>query len=268
MIDWRHWHNEPYLVGGLILLGWLHALVVGPLRRKLGGPAAFPGRQVVLFQGSLLVFYLAVGSPLDQIGERFLLSAHMLQHLLLVYPAAALFLLGAPPWLLGRGIGRWRCPPLVCAIVFTVTITAWHVPALYERALQDKVVHVWEHLTFFVAALFFWWPLLAPARRGAPLAPPLQILYLLGVVIGVTPLFALLVFSPEVLYPTYEYAPRIVASLDPAADQLLAGAGMKLAGMAVAVLMMALAFRRWYRGEQAENGFVRAPAGARAEAVT
>ncbi|HLP09346.1 MAG TPA: cytochrome c oxidase assembly protein [Opitutaceae bacterium] len=257
MIDWRHWHNEPYLVGGLILLGWLYALAVGPLRRKLGGPTAFPTSHACAFYGALLVFYLAVGSPLDQIGERFLLSAHMLQHLLLVYPAAALFLLGVPPWLFVRRAPLWPArvvpgfllTPVVCALVFTFTVTVWHAPALYERALLDKNVHVWEHLAFFGAALFFWWPLLSPAPDRPPLSPPAQILYLLGVVIGMTPLFAFIVFSPEVLYPTYEFAPRIVPTLDAAADQLLAGVGMKLTGMAVALLMMSVAFQRWYRSE-------------------
>lgn len=258
MIDWRHWHNEPYLVGGLILLGWAYALLVGPLRRLLGGPSRFPTGPACTFYGALLTFYLAVGSPLDQIGERFLLSAHMLQHLLLVYPAAALFLLGVPRWLLRPtraggcipAILRLLTSPLVCGVVFTLTVTIWHVPALYERALQDKIVHVWEHLAFFAAALFFWWPLLNPAPWRAPNPPPLQILYLLGVVIGMTPLFAFIVFSPTVLYPTYEFAPRILPSLNPAADQLLAGVGMKLAGMAVALLMMSLAFHRWYQREQ------------------
>jgi putative membrane protein len=258
MIDWRHWHNEPYLVGGLILLGWLYALALAPLRRRLGGPAIFPLGNAFAFYGSLLVFYLAVGSPLDQIGERFLLSAHMLQHLLLIYPAAALFLLGLPSWLfpvkhrsaLIRSIAGPLTSPLACGVLFTLTITVWHAPALYEWALQNKVVHVWEHLTFFGAALAFWWPLLSPSRAFPPLAPPLQIFYLLGIVIGMTPLFAFIVFSSDVLYPTYEFAPRIVPSLGAAADQLLAGVGMKLVGMAVALLMMSAAFHRWYRREQ------------------
>eukprot|EP01041_Mallomonas_annulata_P033543 gene33543-biopygen25809 len=97
MIDWSHWHNEPYLVGGLVLLGWLWAVLAGPLRARFaptGEP--FPRAQAWSFYTALVVFYLAVGSPLDQIGERFLFSAHMLQHQLLIYPAAIFFLLGLP----------------------------------------------------------------------------------------------------------------------------------------------------------------------------
>ena len=61
MIDWRHWHNEPYLVGGLVLLGWLWAILAGPLRARLAPGTPFPQRQAWAFYGSLLVFYLASG---------------------------------------------------------------------------------------------------------------------------------------------------------------------------------------------------------------
>ena len=69
MIDWRHWHNEPYLVGGLVLIGWLWAVCAGPLRSRLAPGVPFPRGQAWRFYGSLLIFYLAVGSPLDQIGD-------------------------------------------------------------------------------------------------------------------------------------------------------------------------------------------------------
>lgn len=261
MIDWRHWHNEPYLVGGLILLGWLYAVASGPLRHRLGGPERFPARHAICFYSALLCFYLAVGSPLDQIAERFLLSAHMIQHVLLLYPAAALFLLGLPGWMLHplenrpalRPLLRLLSRPLICGVVFTLTISIWHVPLLYDWALQNKTVHVIEHLHFFAAALFFWWPLLSPSMQHPPATPPVQILYLIGVVIGMTPLFAFITFSSDILYPTYEYAPRVIASFGPAEDQLLAGVGMKLTGMAVALLMIAVAFARWYQREESNE---------------
>ena len=95
MLDWTHWHNEPYLVGGLIALGWLYALAIGPFRHRLSaGGTPFPRAHAIRFYSALFIFYLAVGSPLDQAGERFLLSAHMVQHQLIIYPAAILFLTG------------------------------------------------------------------------------------------------------------------------------------------------------------------------------
>src|SRR3954463_12306437 len=140
MIDWRHWHNEPWLVGGLVFLGWLWAMLAGPARSRLAPNAEFPRAQARRFYGSLLVFYFAVGSPLDQIGERFLFSAHMLQHQLLIYPAAILFLRGLPDWTIDalldrrglRGAVRLVTSPLGCGVNYTLVISVWHAPFLYD----------------------------------------------------------------------------------------------------------------------------------------
>jgi len=254
MIDWRHWHNEPYLVGGLIFLGWAYALLCGPYRSRIDPSAPFSKRKAWAFYAALVIFYLAVGSPLDQAGERFLLSAHMVQHQLLIYPAAIFFLVGLPPWLVermtGGRIAKRLLPPLThpvsCGVIYVLVLSIWHVPRIYDWALQDKLVHVLEHVMFFGAALFYWWPLLSPSRDLPRLRPGAQILYLLALTIGMTPLFAYLAFSEEILYPTYEFAPRLFASFSPEDDQLLGSAIMKFGGMFVTFCAIAVAFYRWY----------------------
>ena len=255
MIDWRHWHNEPFLIGSLIFLAWLYAIFIGPLRDWLEPGASYPRRQAVKFYAALLIFYLAVGSPLDQVGERFLLSAHMVQHQLLMYPAAVLFLLGLPEWLVrpitaARAL-RWPLwlltRPLIAGTLYVVIYSVWHLPALYDWALQDKLVHVIEHLMFFGAALLYWWPLLSPSREFPPISYAGQMLYVVVVAIGMTPVFAFITFSGDILYPTYEYAPRIVAGFSAANDQILAGALMKIVGMAVAMTAFGVSFYHWYQ---------------------
>ncbi len=254
MIDWRHWHNEPWLIGGLVVLGWLWAVLAGPLRARLAPDTAFPRGHAARFYLTLLVFYLAVGSPLDQIGERFLFSAHMLQHQLLVYPAAILFLLGLPHWMVDPVLGRpavrsllrLLTHPLSCTLIYSLVIGLWHVPAFYDLALRDKVVHVAEHVMFFGAALFYWWPLLSPSRVLPPRGYGVQMLYMLGVVIAMTPVFAYITFSQDILYPTYEFAPRLIAAFTPAEDQLLAGAMMKLVGVFASLIAFGVSFYRWY----------------------
>ncbi len=256
MLDWSHWHNEPYLVGGLILLGWLYALATGPFRGRLA-PVGTPFSRVhaLRFYAALVIFYLAVGSPLDQAGERFLLSAHMIQHQLIIYPAAILFLTGLPAWLVSRVTARpaFRLPlrifthPIVCVFGYTAVISIWHVPALYDWALRDKFVHIVEHLTFFAAALLYWWPVISPSREFPPMKHALQMLYLVAATISMTPLFAYLAFSSEVLYPTYEFAPRLFPNFSAAQDQLLAAAIMKLGGMFVSFLTLIWVFYRWYQ---------------------
>ena len=255
MIDWRHWHNEPFLIGGLIFAGWLYALLTGPWRSRLAPGAAYPARHAAWFYAALVIFYLAVGSPFDQLGERFLLSAHMVQHQVIMYAAALLVLLGLPEWVVRpvtaarplRGLLHLLTRPAVCGLLTVTVYSVWHLPGLYDWALQDKVVHVVQHLMFFGVALLYWWPLYSPSREFPPISYPGQMIYLVLVAIGMTPVFAFITFSGDVLYPTYEFAPRIIANFSPMDDQLLAGAIMKLGGMAVALLAFSVSFYRWYR---------------------
>lgn len=256
MIDWRHWHNEPYLIGGLVFCGWIYALCVGPLRPLLAPSATFSRAHAWRFYGALVIFYLAVGSPLDQIGERFLFSAHMVQHLLLIYPAAVLWIWGLPSWLVdavGRHmptLGRMLLHPLVCGLTYIFVQSAWHVPALYDWALQDKFVHVVEHVTFFLGALLFWWPVMAPSTVWPPMRHGLRMVYLVVVGVGMTPLFAFIAFSPDVLYPTYEYAPRIINGFSAAEDQLLAGVIMKLGSVIMTFVALTVIFYQWYQASE------------------
>jgi putative membrane protein len=258
MIDWRHWHNEPWLVGGLVAFGWLWAVLAGPLRPRLAPGEPFPRGHAFRFFAGLLCFYVAVGSPLDQAGERFLFSAHMLQHHLLVYPAAILFLRGLPPWMIDPLIGRpgWHRPlrllthPVICALLFSLVVSVWHAPSLYDWALQDRIVHIVEHLMFFATGLLYWWPLLSPSRVRPPISYGGQMIYLLAVVIALTPLFAYVTFSGDILYPTYEYAPRIIAGFTAAEDQLLAGVMIKMLSVGVSLIAFGFAFRRWYQEQK------------------
>jgi putative membrane protein len=258
MIDWRHWHNEPHLIGGLILLGWLYAILTGPLRNKFAPAQPYPRGHALRFYAALVVFYLAVGSPLDQIGERFLLSAHMIQHQLLIYVSAVLFLTGLPAWLVQpipaktalRPVLSLLTHPIICGLIYTLVLSLWHVPALYDLALREKNIHVLEHLMFFGAALFFWWPILSPLPEYPRLGYAAQLIYLFAVTIGMTPVFAFIAFSDNVLYPTYEYAPRLIERLSPMEDQLLGAAIMKVGSLGVTLLFMGLAFYRWSRAAQ------------------
>lgn len=255
MIDWRHWHNEPWLIGGLVVLGWLWAVAAGPARARLAPGAAFPRRHAVWFYLGLLSFYLAVGSPLDQVAERYLFSAHMLQHQLLVYPAAIFFLLGLPSWMIDpllvprvvRAPLAWFTHPIVCGATFALVIGTWHAPLFYDWALRSKVVHILEHLMFFGAALLFWWPMLSPSRVLPRRGYATQMLHQLGVLIAMTPLFAYITFTQDILYPTYEFAPRLFAGFTAAEDQLLAGVMMKMMGVFGGLTAFAVAFFGWYQ---------------------
>lgn len=253
MIDWRHWHNEPLLVGGIVFLGWLWAVLAGPLRARLAPGQPFPRREAWYFYAALVLFYLAVGSPLDQAGERFLFSAHMFQHLIIMYPAPVLLLCGLPGWMVDAGLDRpfLRRPlrllfsPISCGTLATLVIGLWHAPWLYEWALQDKLIHVVEHLMFFGVSVLFWWPIMSPSRAYPPLSYAGRMMFIFCIEIAMTPLFAYVSFSSNILYPTYEYAPRLFATFSAADDQTLAGVMMKLTGVAVSLIAFGYSFYRW-----------------------
>jgi len=255
MIDWRHWHNEPFLTGGLIFLGWLYAVLAGPLRAWLAPGASFPRGKAAAFYASLVIFYLAVGSPLDQVGERFLLSAHMVQHQLILYPAPLLFLIGLPGWMVDPVLGRPGATrflqllfnPITCGVVSILVISVWHAPGLYEWTLQQKLAHVGEHVMFFAVSLLYWWPLASPSRVFPVPSHGIRMLYIIGTEIGMIPVSAYIIFASDILYPTYLYAPRLIAIMSPAADQLIAGIIMKFVGMAVSLAAFGVVFYGWQK---------------------
>jgi putative membrane protein len=186
----------------------------------------------------------------------------MLQHQLLIYPAAILFLLGIPSWMIDpvlarptvQPVARLFTRPIVCAVSFLLVFGLWHAPWLYGAALANKTLHVVEHLLFFGSALLYWWPLLSPSRLFPRVGYGSQMLYLLGVIIGMMPIHAYITFSHDILYPTYEYAPRLFASFSPADDQLLAGVSMQLVAMLVGMGAFGVAFYRWYQAGERKTG--------------
>jgi len=254
VVSWTHWHNEPLLVGTLVLAAWVYALVVGPWRFRLAPGQAFPRAEAWRFYIGIVVFYLAVGSPLDQIGERYLFSAHMVQHMIIVYLAAPLVLTGLPVWWLDRVIDRpvlrplvrWLSQPVVAAVVYALCLSLWHVPAAYDAALREKLIHVVQHLMFFGVAVVLWWPLVSPSRVAPRRPPGVQILYVIGMGGLQFPLVAFLNFSREALYPTYEFAPRLL-DLTPREDQVLGGTIMGIGGMFITLGLISWSFYCWHR---------------------
>ena len=159
-----HWHTEPLLLLLVVGASWAHALACGPYRaRFLPGRRDYPVGHAARFHLGVLVAYVAVGSPLDQLGEGFLFSAHMLQHMLLIYVAAPLLVTGLPPEFLDRCLLEarprlTRClavltHPVCGGLVFTLFFSIWHFPELYEAALRSRPLHVVEHWSMFLPAI-------------------------------------------------------------------------------------------------------------------
>ena len=251
-----HWHTEPLLLITLLGIGWLYALAIGPLRTRIAKQEDLPLLPAIFFYSGLVVTYLAVGSPLDQIGEQFLFSAHMIQHMLLIYASTTLFIYGTPTWLIDwllkpvfiRSIMRILSHPACGGLLFTFVYTAWHVPALYELALYDKRMHILEHWTMFSLGLIMLWPYITKSKLVPRHSFGVRMLAIFLLMVGQLPVFAFLTFAGEAIYPTYIWAPRII-NLDPLNDQILGGIIMKVVNMGFSLTMLAITFYQWSSSE-------------------
>jgi putative membrane protein len=251
------WQFDPVFIGGLLALAMAYALATGPLRSRLEPTAAAEPKRAAVFYLSLVTFYLVEGSPLHDLAERYLLSAHMLQHLLLSYVVARLMIVGVPAWLwrrlllnrVVRPVARVLFRPTSAFVVFGLFFAVWHVPVVYEGALANPLLHHIEHVAFLFAAILLWWPILSPLDE-LPRAPTIvQLAYIFTLPIAQLPVFAAITFSPEPVYQTYANAPRVWEYLTPLADQALAGAIMKIFGLFFFGVPFARIFFAWYQRE-------------------
>src|SRR5215469_97528 len=244
------WSFEPKIALGLAVSFIVYLRGWSILHRS--SPGRFPIWRALAFTGGLLSFWVATASPLDAFSG-FLLSAHMVQHLLLMSVAPPLILLGTPLLPLLRGLPRkfardgvgpfllWPVlrraghaltHPLTCCIVMVVAVCAWHLPAAFDLALRSPPWHKLEHACFFGASLLFWWPVVRPfpSRPHWPLwSVPL---YLFAADLLNTALSAILTFSEHVLYPHYLEVPPLFGT-SPLADQTCAGLLMWVPGSLV-----------------------------------
>lgn len=250
------WTPSAEVAQGMVFMTVLYFLAIGPMRSQVAPDEPYPRTCVKWFLASLVVLYLAVGSPLDVLAERYLFSLHMIQHNLLMFTYPVFLLRGMPPWLLRPFLEfatvRWALRtfsnPVLAVGLFTFVFTAWHVPPLYELTLRDRTIHFFEHATIIGSALLFWWPLMSPLPEFPRLHPGKQMLYAVAMMIAQTPVFYFLTFVRQAHYPTYVNAIRIV-KLTPFEDQQLGGIFMKLTAMIVAFSLFFSGFWAWYRKE-------------------
>ena len=173
--------------------------------------------RIAAFAGGLAALWIAVASPVSHLDHH-LLTAHMAQHLLLMIVAAPLILLGV-----GSSFRLHRRPNLVVAwLAGSLTVIIWHVPAIFELALRSPFWHAFEHASFFVAGIVFWWPAVYSGLEAQSWSLPI---YFFLATLPCDALSAFLAFCDNVVYPPYSSGHRHFG-LSPLDDQELAGALM------------------------------------------
>jgi putative membrane protein len=200
----------------------------------------------------MLVLWLSIGSPIDSFAD-VLLSAHMVQHLLLMSVVPPLVILGAPVvpllrglpiwtvktvlhpflvWPLPRRVGRFLIAPIVAWLAMNCVFLIWHVPAAYDYALRHENWHDFEHICFLVSSLMFWWVVIRPWPSHIRTSSWMMLLYLMSADIVNTALSAFLAFCDRPIYSFYVTGPNPF-HVSPLSDQVLGAVIMWVLGSLV-----------------------------------
>lgn len=238
---WRHWRWEPALLAVFMVIIGFYGRGVWQLWQRAGAGRGVRYWQVAAFGAGIVALFIAFISPLAALAQA-LFSAHMAQHLLLMMVAAPLLVLGAPllpllwalPQPARKEIGReWKQAKGIHALwshlthpvavwgLYTIILWAWHLPVLYQAALEQVWLHELEHVSFFGASLLFWWLVIQPLGHRR-LDYGSGILFIFTTALHSGALGALLTFARTPLYPIYHssVAPWGLTLLE---DQQLAG---------------------------------------------
>ena len=245
--DW----SPPVFLTTMVLLSAIVYMRGWFAIRKTRG-AQFSTARLAAFLLGLATLWLAIGSPMDGFADA-VLSAHMVEHLLLMSFVPPLLLLGDPqvPLLSGlphgltvsllsplfrlkalRTLGRFLTRPLVAWLAMNLIFLGWHVPAAYDFALEHERWHDFEHICFLGSSILFWWPLIRPWPTSARYPGWIMLPYLVGADIVNTALSAFLAFCGRPVYAYYLTQPNPF-HIEPMADQVVGAVIMWVVGSLV-----------------------------------
>lgn len=272
------WVSASFILVALIYLrGWLR------LRRlNLDSVQAWRAGGFML---GLFLIWLAIASPLSPFDHE-MLTAHMVQHLLLMTFAAPLILLSAPvkavryglPHRLAQVMGRWfqstgvhrvwsaLTHPVICWLGAAGTLVVWHVPAVFILGLRSEMWHGIEQASFLATGLLFWWPVVQPFPNKLKWPESSILLYLFLATLPCDILSGFLVFCDRVVYPVYFFSSQPLG-LSALEDQQCAGALMwtcvtlvyLIAGAIVTARLLSPRSSREYAIRQSETQAIALP---------
>jgi cytochrome c oxidase assembly factor CtaG len=206
--------------------------------------------QVVLAAAGLALIFAAFASELQPLAVHTFLWAHLLQNVVLAEWAPALLVLAVPRRVAARAAGFPLFRPFVALPVWLGTYFVWHLPWIYDYALRHphSLLHL-EHLTYLLAGICLWWPVVHGAYSAG-----LKALYLFAAFVLASPLGLLLALIPSAVYSFYAHAPRSWGPA-PLADQQIAGVTMAVEEAVVFFTVFTVFLLRFLQEEQAHGAF-------------
>jgi putative membrane protein len=268
----QHWSFDPFVIVVAVTVA-LHEIGLRRLARRSRPERTRERRTRSLwFYSGLLVLLLAVDSPVDYWSDSYFM-VHMVQHLLLMFAAPSLVVAGAPgqplldalPGRSGQTVtrsvlaGDWARPlrslwrfltaPVVAVLLFNLAMVGWHVPAAFDLAENNQLVHIWlMHGSFFLAGVLFWLQFIPspPFRSRMPLLGRAAALLATNVVMIVIAM-TLSIFTTHSVYPVYDNLPGV--TLPAFADQQIGAAILWVCGDFWALPTMIITIRKLLNDE-------------------
>jgi len=263
---WRFQPNyEVYVLVAFLVGAYIYMVrVIGPKAVPQGKPIV-TNRQLLSFVSSMVLLFVASTWPIHQIGEDYLYSVHMVQHMTLSFFLPPLLLFATPEWLLRVLVGDGRtyrafafmARPVVAGVLFNMVVMVTHIPGVVNTSTTIGPLHFGLHLLVVVTATMMWMPVVGPL-------PELQMsyggkmiyLFLMSVVPTVPA--GWLAFADTPVYKHYGDQPVRVWGMSPEEDQQLAGLIMKVfGGFYLWGIIIFMFFKRFSAGLREENSYRR-----------
>jgi putative membrane protein len=158
----------------------------------------------VYFASAIVIFLLALVSPLSALANGYVFSAHMVQHILLVLIVPALLLLSLPRSFSIGSSRNYLTRPVIGWAAGVGAMWLWHAPALCNAAATSRTVSAIQTTSLLLMGSLFWWQVIA-SREEQRLSPPAAIVYLFTACTACSVLGIILTFAPVSICPVYQH---------------------------------------------------------------
>ncbi len=246
------WNMEPWVLVSALAVLVAYGIGTGFKFTKLSA----------LFITGIIIYVLALVSPLDYLGRTYLFSANMIQHILLLLVVPLLLLLGIPKTLAEKALAiepigavmKVLGNPIVAWFLGVGSMWVWHLPSLHESVLANDNLYITQQISFVLIGMIFWWPVFAPVESRR-LSPLVSTLYLSSACLGCTILGMLITFAGAGLYASYMTPVDTIGilpllrgelCLTPGVDQQIGGLTMWVPGCLIYLTASMVTIARWY----------------------
>ena len=246
------WNMEPWVLVSALAVLVAYGIGTGLKFTKLSA----------LFITGIIIYVLALVSPLDYLGRTYLFSANMIQHILLLLVVPLLLLLGIPKTLAEKALAiepigavmKVLGNPIVAWFLGVGSMWVWHLPSLHESVLANDNLYITQQISFVLIGMIFWWPVFAPVESRR-LSPLVSTLYLSSACLGCPLLGMFITFAGAGLYASYMTPVDTIGilpllrgelCLTPGVDQQIGGLTMWVPGCLIYLTASMVTIARWY----------------------